>query len=283
MVEAENGSQLTPVKPLAFLPPSLDYSERFRLEGKRAVIFGAGRGMGEATAVALSSVGAEVVCVDLNHDAADEVARKVDGTALVCDVCSPESVDATFEKVHGTIDIVVDVVGMTDFVPLVDMDVSRWQKQLDVNLSQGFFITKYAAPRLTENKNGASMVFVTSIAGLLSAPYLSAYGAAKAGLSSFVRSMANELGPYGVRVNAVAPGATETPQRVRTPEERKRYFDIIPTGYINAPSDIGAVVLFLCGDLARAITGQTLTADGGASVVPPFPWGAGRTWGERGT
>jgi NAD(P)-dependent dehydrogenase (short-subunit alcohol dehydrogenase family) len=265
-------------KPLGALSPSGNFENRLRLDGARAVIFGAGRGMGEATALALRSVGADVSCVDLEYAAAEAVAAKVGGSAYTCDVRSADSVRAVLAAVGSPLDVVVDVVGMPENLFLVDMTEDQWQAQFDVNLTHAFLITKYALPSLAANPRGARMVFISSVSGLVSSPYATAYGAAKAGLTSFVRSMASELGPVGVRINAVAPGATFSAQRERTAEERRHYTDVIPTGYINDATDIASIVLFLCSDLSRSMTGQTLAADGGASVVPPFPWGPHRTW-----
>jgi NAD(P)-dependent dehydrogenase (short-subunit alcohol dehydrogenase family) len=267
--------------------PVPDYGRLLRLDGRGFIVVGAGQGMGRQTAHALASQGASVLCVDIDKQRAEEVAAEVGGVAMVADACVGEQaaeIVATAEREIGPLYGIADVVGMARYGPLVDMSDEDWDWCHDIVIRHAFLMVKHGGKVLARHGRG-SIVLVASISGVSSAPYHGAYGAAKAGLISLVRTAAVELKPHEVRVNAVAPGNTATP---RIMASQGRPLEELATGSLSAhgaPSDIAAAILFLSSDLARHVTGQTLAVDGGDLVkyphdlaAPPLP--PGKAMGE---
>ena len=172
----------------------------------------------------------------------------------------------------GGIDGVVDIIGMARYAHITEMTDEDWNWHFDVVLRHAFLAMQHAG-RAMEASGGGVMVFVASVSGITSAPRHAAYGAAKAGLMSLVRTGAVEMGPHGIRVNAVAPGVVWTP-RVSAflgPDGRERNVVNTPLRRIAQPADIAAAILFLVSDLASYVTGQTLTVDGGVGAKFPYP------------
>jgi NAD(P)-dependent dehydrogenase (short-subunit alcohol dehydrogenase family) len=172
----------------------------------------------------------------------------------------------------GRIDGLVDIVGMAARYDLVDLDEETWEWQFDIVLRHAWLAMQQGA-RAMASTGGGTMVFVASVSGISSAPRHAAYGAAKAGLMSLVRTGAVELGPAGIRVNAVAPGVVWTP-RVSAflgDEGHRRNVENTPIGRVAQPADIAAVILFLSSDLSAYVTGQTLVVDGGVGAKFPYP------------
>jgi NAD(P)-dependent dehydrogenase (short-subunit alcohol dehydrogenase family) len=165
---------------------------------------------------------------------------------------------------------IVDVIGMAQYATLLDVTDDEWAWHFDIVLRHAYLAVQLGGRLLA---SGGVMVFVASVSGLTSAPRHAAYGAAKAGLMSLVRSAAVELGPAGVRVNAVAPGVVLTP-RISVylgVEGEARNRANTPLRRVAQPADIAATILFLCSDLAAYVTGQTLVVDGGVSAKFPYP------------
>lgn len=246
-----------------------------RLDGCGFVVVGAGNGIGRATAHALRSAGAELFCVDIDEGLAETVAGEVDGTAWAADARERTEVAATVEaatKTLGQIRGFVDIVGQSRYSSLLDMSDEDFKWTTGMVLQHAFLFAQLVGRHMA-TEGGGSMVFVSSIAGVTSAPRQVAYGAAKAGLNSLVRTAAVELGGSGVRVNCVAPGTVATPRVLSTlPDEvRAGFARAIPLGALADPTDIAAAILFLSSSMARQITGQTLLVDGGASVKFPYP------------
>ena len=255
--------------------PVPDYPSLLRLDGKRFVVIGAGQGIGRQTSHALASVGARVLCVDLEQDRADTVAREVGGVAWSGDATRRADAERLFTDAReqlGGVDGVIDIVGMAQYQPLVDIDDEQWEWHFDIVLRHAWLAVQYGGRAMAE-AGGGVMVFVASVSGLTGAPMHAAYGAAKAGLISLVKSAAVELGPRGVRVNAVAPGVVWTP-RVSAflgDEGRERNAANAPLGRVALPADIAAALLFLAAPLSSYVTGQTLTVDGGVGAKFPYP------------
>ena len=250
-----------------------DYPGLLRLDGKRIVVVGAGQGIGRQTAHALASVGAKLVCVDNRDDLAKEIAEEVSGVPFVADATKREEADATVAACVsglGGIDGLVDIVGMARYSDAVETSDEDWEWTFDMVLRHAYVFSQAAAKAMTD---GGSMVFVASVSGIFSAPRHAAYGAAKAGLMSWVRSLAVELGPKGIRVNAVAPGAVWTPRisKLLGEKGREQQSRNAPLGRVAEPKDIASGILFLSSDLAGYITGQTLVVDGGVGVKFPYP------------
>jgi NAD(P)-dependent dehydrogenase (short-subunit alcohol dehydrogenase family) len=253
--------------------PVPDYPGLLRLDGKRFVVVGAGQGIGRQTAHALASVGARVMCVDNREDLAKEIAEEVGGVYCVADATKREDADETIAHCvaeFGGIDGLVDIVGMARYGNAVDTSDEDWDWTFDMVLRHAYVFSQAAAKEMTD---GGAMVFVASVSGISSAPRHAAYGAAKAGLMSWVRSLAVELGPSNIRVNAVAPGVVWTPRisQVLGEKGREQQSRNAPLGRVAETKDIASGILFLASDLAGYVTGQTLVVDGGVGVKFPYP------------
>ena len=252
-----------------------DYSARLRLDGRPFVVLGAGQGIGRQTTHALSQAGASLLCVDNDARRAEEIAREVGGVPCVADIRDREQVErviseaiAAFGSIHG----IVDIVGAARYSRFVATTDAEWEWTFDMVLRHAFLVAQVGGRAIADGGRGV-LAFVASISGLTSSPMHAAYGAAKAALMSLVRSVAVELGPRGVRVNAVAPGGTLTPRmlEVLSPEERESMAQLVPTRRMSQPSDIASGLLFVVSDLAANVTGQVLVVDGGGHIAYPYP------------
>jgi NAD(P)-dependent dehydrogenase (short-subunit alcohol dehydrogenase family) len=255
--------------------PVPDYPQLLRLDGRRFVVVGAGQGIGRQAVHALASVGARLACVDVEADRAGEVAAEVGGYAVVGDATRRADAERVFDEAAGALDGldgVVDIVGMARYATLLDVDDEEWDWHFDIVLRHAYLAVQLGGRRLAAGAGGV-MAFVASVSGLTSAPRHAAYGAAKAGLMALVRSAAVELGPSGVRVNAVAPGVVWTPRvSVALGEEgRARNEANTPLRRVAQPADIAAALLFLCSDLSSYVSGQTVVVDGGVAAKFPYP------------
>jgi NAD(P)-dependent dehydrogenase (short-subunit alcohol dehydrogenase family) len=254
--------------------PVPDYPGLLRLDGRRFVVLGAGQGIGRQASHALASVGARLACVDQDPDLAADISAEVGGTALSGNAFDRADMERMFDEAGralGGIDGVVDIIGMSRYGDLVDLTDDEWNWHFDIVLRHAFLAMQYGGRAMRDH--GGAMVFVASVSGITSAPRHSAYGAAKAGLMSLVRTGAVELGPSGIRVNAVAPGVVWTP-RVSAflgDEGERRNIVNTPLRRVAQPADIAAALLFLASDLAGYVTGQTLAVDGGVGAKFPYP------------
>lgn len=251
------------------------YADLLRLDGRGIVVVGAGQGIGRQATHALASVGAKVFCIDNQEELAKEIAAEVGGIPWVADARDRADVERTIaeaERVLGRIDGIVDIVGMARYVDLVDTTDDDWDWTFGMVLRHAFLFGQIGGRAMAASGGGA-MVFVASVSGITSAPRHSAYGAAKAGLMAYVRSIAVELGPAGVRANCVAPGVVWTPRVSGYLGEagRTRQGANTPLGRVALPADIAAAILFLASDLAGYVTGQTLVVDGGVGQKFPYP------------
>ena len=255
-----------------------DFTSLLRLDGRAFVVLGAGDGMGRQTAHALGQCGARVLCVDRDMGLAEAVAREIGGTAsaIAADVTSR----ADMEKVFSVADAdfrdafagVVDIVGMATTAPLSAIDDAAWAGQFDIVLRHAYLTIQLGGQALAKRGAG-SLTFVGSISGAVSVANQAAYGAAKAALHHLVRCAAHELGPSGVRVNAVAPGFVRTPRLLKalSPEFWEGVSRANPLRRVAIPADIAAAMLFLTSDLARYVTANILTLDGGTSSIAALP------------
>jgi len=258
--------------------PVPDYPGLLRLGGRGFVVLGAGQGIGRQAAHALAGAGARVACVDVEADRAGAVAAELDGVALTGDMTDRGQAERVLtdaaERLGGLYGI-VDIIGMAQYASLLDVTDDEWSWHFDIVLRHAYLAVQLGGRLLTERGGvpGGVMVFVASVSGLTSAPRHAAYGAAKAGLMSLVRTAAVELGPAGVRVNAVAPGVVWTPRisAYLGAEGEARNRANTPLRRVAQPADIAAAILFLSSDLAGYVTGQTLVVDGGVSAKFPYP------------
>src|SRR5271166_6366780 len=195
------------------LSTGAEYKDPSRLDGKGFVVLGAGQGIGRQTCHALSQAGARVLCVDRDRELAEAVAREIGGEAAQAEVTSRPDVEAVFVKAGDcfgdTVSGVVDIVGIADVRKLADMDDASWNRNFDLVLRHAYLAVQIGARAMA---GGGTMVFVSSMSGALSVENQAGYGVAKAALNHLVHCAAHELGPRGIRVNAVAPGFVRTPR-----------------------------------------------------------------------
>ncbi|MEV7523031.1 SDR family oxidoreductase [Streptomyces sp. NPDC091371] len=256
--------------------PVPDYTALHRLDGRNLVLLGAGNGIGRQSAHALAAAGARVLCVDVDGERAAAVAAETGGVPYACDVTRREDVRTLFKRapglLGGPVGGVVDIVGMARYAPLPELDDAGWDWHFDLVLRHAWLAVQYGGEAVAA-AGGGPLVFVASVSGLTAAPLHAAYGAAKAGLMALVRSAAVELGPRGVRVNAVAPGVVWTPRvaALLGAEGRRRNAENAPLGRVAETSDIAAALYFLASPLSSYVTGQTLVVDGGVGVKFPYP------------
>ncbi|HMD46677.1 MAG TPA: SDR family oxidoreductase [Acidimicrobiales bacterium] len=268
---------MTTVPPLPEHDPTPvpDFAARLRLDGRRFVVLGGGYGTGRQACHALSSLGATIVVVDIVEARARHVAEEVGGTAGIGDATVRDDMERLFAEaeVHlGGIDGVVDVIGLAEWGAIVDMPDEQWNAQHDITLRHVFLAVQIGGRAMAAG-SGGTMVFVSSVSGLFSSANHAAYGAGKAGLLALVQSAAEELGPRGIRVNAVVPGSVATPRI-----EALRAAGVIapwqdspsPVGPPAETSDVAAAILFLSSPMSKNISGHALVIDGGQSVRTPF-------------
>lgn len=230
-----------------------------RLEGRSALVTGAGSGIGAATAARLASDGARVFTVDLKGD----VDRQADVTDQGINARLVEEVVAR----HGGLDILVPCAGITGFHELEGHDDAFFDRVMEINVTAVFRLIRDAVPALKQSKHGR-IVTIGSTLSRFGDSGLTAYGASKHAVLGMTRSIAAELGPFGVTVNCLQPGAIETPMTAPAfsamPEFRDYWEKKAALGRLGQPEDIADVIAFLCSDDARFMSGQGFFVDGGA-------------------
>ncbi len=240
------------------------------LDGRRAVVTGGAAGLGRATCLRLAAEGAVVAVLDRRAEYAREVADAVSGESFGVDVTDAAAVEATIAaaaSAMGGIDLLVNNAGVGWMHPFVDTSPEKWQRVIDVNLSGTSNCLRSAIPFLRQG--AGSVINVASISGVRPSAGEAPYAASKAGVVAMTASLALELGPE-IRVNAVSPGPIDTgllrPLFERYSSEKERYAAATPLGRIAEPEDVADVIVFLCSDLARFLTGQNLVVDGGITL-----------------
>ena len=246
--------------------------------GKTVLVTGGGAGIGRATAESFGRAGASIVVAEINEERAADVRAALDGAGVdnlvsVTDVTDRASVDALIQQVDqrfGGLDVLVNNVG--DFLGIIkpfefytDDDIDRVYA---VNLKSVMLVSRAAIPLLRKRGAGGSIISVSSIEAFRGIPNTVVYSAMKHGITGFTRSLALELGPEGIRVNAIAPETTDTPQvpvHAMIADEHKHHTSRwIPLGRFGTPEDMAGTALFLASGLAGWITGATINVDGGA-------------------
>jgi NAD(P)-dependent dehydrogenase (short-subunit alcohol dehydrogenase family) len=246
------------------------------LKNKVIVITGARRGMGKAHAILAAKSGAQVVVADIIEDDCQKVVEEIKATggealAVKCDVTKKDEVDnmiATTMDKWGKIDVLVNNAGIVQFKSFLEMTENDWDKTLDVNLKGQFLCAQTCVKEMIKQKSG-SIVNIASIEmgqvgkGMA---YLSHYSASKGGVVAFTQALAVELAPYNIRVNAVAPGAINTPisegQNV-DPKMMEATMASIPMKRVGQPEEVSKLVLFLASEDSSYMTGSTVVIDGG--------------------
>jgi NAD(P)-dependent dehydrogenase (short-subunit alcohol dehydrogenase family) len=249
------------------------------LSGKVALVTGASSGIGAATAIVLAELGAKVaLSYHSNKAGAEEVRDKIlaaGGTAIAvhADVRQTADIVSLVKRSVdelGPIDILVNNAGsLVERMRILEVNPERWDEILNLNLKSAVLCAKAVAASMIERKKGA-IINVASIAGRNGGgPGAGAYAAAKGGLISYTKSLAKELAPHGVRVNAISPGVIETPfhEVFSTPEMMRNFVAAIPLGRVGTPLECAKVIAFLASDAATYIVGETIEVNGGLLML----------------
>lgn len=250
-----------------------------RLDGKLAIITGGGSGIGEATAHAFAQAGATVVVTGRRLEPLEVVAKATGGHAIACDVSDHASVQAMFAealKITGRVDVLLNNAGGPGpIAPVAEVDMADWVTCLNINLVGAMYCLQEAAKIMTAQKSG-SIINMSSLMGIQGYPMRSAYVASKFALIGITETMARELGPAGVRVNALMPGAvsganmdrilkrrSEAEGRPVADIERENYTDVAALKRWVSPEEVGRAALYYASDLSSAITGDKMKVDCG--------------------
>ncbi len=256
------------------------------LAGKAALVIGGGFGIGRESSILLGRAGANVMVADLDIGRAEGVrdeltAMGVKAAAISGDVTKKAEAEAIVDaaiKFHGSLEVLINMVGLAEWGTLMMIDEAVWERQFAINLNHHIYVGTHAARYMIDNKIAGRMAFVASVSGIYGAPYHPAYGASKAGLMSLVRTMSQEWGEHGIRVNAVAPDVIATPRvavgfESRGIDEAARNKtaadELVSLKRFGQPFEIAAPLVFLCSDWAGFMTGQTLIVDGGVNAAFP--------------
>lgn len=247
-----------------------------RLDNKAALVTGAAQGFGLGIAETFAREGAKVALIDLNKKAAEEAAHRIGGGAIAlgCDVSEGSQVEAAAQQIilaFGRLDIIVNNAGTTHRnKPMLEVSEEEFDRIFAVNVKSIYLTTRAVLPHFRQI-GGGNILNIGSTAGLRPRPGLTWYNASKGAVNLLSKSMAVELAPDRIRVNALAPVAGETPLLASfmgedTPEKRAAFKATIPWGRLSTPQDIANAALFLCSDEADMITGVVLEVDGGRCV-----------------
>jgi gluconate 5-dehydrogenase len=254
--------------------------DKFRLDGRRALVTGGSRGLGRAIAQALAEAGADLVLVGRDEETLQQaraelaaLGRRVE--VLPADLTDPAAVERMCAAVlaeHGPIDILVNNVGgRRENVPVVEQRLEDWQRLMDLNLTSAFLCTRHLGGAMLPRRRGR-VINIASICGQVATRNIHGrhYETAKAALAGFTRAVAADWAPHGVTVNAIAPGGFMTDANRRwfreRPALRQEIEAVIPMGRLGEPEEIGPLAVYLAGDASAYMTGAVLTIDGGYTL-----------------
>jgi len=251
-----------------------------KLKDQVALITGAGRGIGEAIALAFAREGARVAVADVDAKTATATARRLGarGLALQMDVASKGSVDdgfAAIDRKWGRVDIAVTNAAIEPIVPFLELDEATWDRIIDTNLKGTFLVAQAAARRMARRRRGV-IITLSSVNAEVARPESAAYAATKGGVRQLTKAMAISLAPYGIRVNAIGPGTVVTGltrHLLRNRKWKDAVYARTPMQRVAEPREIGEVAVFLASSMSSYMTGSTVYVDGGRlalnGMMPP--------------
>jgi NAD(P)-dependent dehydrogenase (short-subunit alcohol dehydrogenase family) len=262
------------------------YRDLFRLDGKTALVLGAASGIGKASAEALAALGATVICADRNREGVEATSREIGMTGRaevhVLDAGNAEAVKAlavAIETTHKHLDIAVTTPAIHVRKLMLDYTDEEYDRVADLNLRGTFYFLR-AFGRMMVKQRGGSLIASSSVRATTLEPGLAIYGATKAGIIQMVRGLASEVGPHGVRVNAIVPSIVET-ALVAPLKARPEIWNALGAHTVfnrwAKPSEVGAAIAFLASDAASYITGTALLVDGGWTAIDGPPTGLTKT------
>ncbi len=251
----------------------------FDLTGKVAIVTGSTKGIGKASAEALAEHGAKVAISSRKQDACDEVAAAInaefgEGTAIgvaanISDKAGLQNLVDQTRAAFGPIDVLVcNAASNPYYGPMAGIEDAQFRKILDNNIVSNHWLINMVAPAMVERRDG-SIVIVSSIAGIRGTPVIGAYGISKAADMALARNLAHELGPYGVRINCIAPGLVKTDfarALWENPERAKETNARVPLRRIGEPDEIAGAVVYLASAASAFMTGQAMVIDGGVTI-----------------
>ena len=266
-------------------PRDLTLAELYDLTGQVAVVTGAARGIGLAIVNRFAEAGATLVLADIDAEtvrSAGDAIRQRGGTASEC-VSDVSTVAGAVEPVraakaaYGRVDVLVNNAGIYPMVPCLDLSEQVWDRTLDLNLKGLFFAAQAAAGEMADSGRGGAIINIASVDAFKPIGNLVHYDASKGGVVMLTKSLAKELGPRGVRVNAIAPGGIETPGAAQTElplppgvdaeEMLRRMLAALPLGRMGQPDDVARLALFLASPASAYMTGSTVVVDGGMLIA----------------
>jgi len=246
------------------------------LKGKVVIITGARQGMGKADALLFAKNGAKVTVADISQEECQLVVEEIEksggeGLALKCDVANEKEIEEMVKKTvdkFGKVDILVNNAGICQFKPFLEMTEEEWKKTLDINLKGYFLCAREAAKEMIKHKSGAIVNIASVVMGQIGMGMagLAHYSASKGGIAALTKTLALELAQYNIRVNAIAPGAIDTPMAASAKADQKtleQILAVIPLHRMGKPEEIASTVLFLTSDASSYITGSIVVVDGG--------------------
>ncbi len=242
-----------------------------RLRNKVALVTGAGRGIGQAIALAFAWEGARVAVADIDPRTAAATARRLGRKALaltvdVADAASVRSAFAAIDRAWGRVDVAVNNAAIEPIVPFLELTEAQWDRVLGVNLKGAFLVSQGAARRMVKARRGGVIINISSVNAVVARPESVAYAASKGGIRQLTTATAVALAPYGIRVNAIGPGTVVTGltrHLLKDPEWTWRTLARTPIGRTAEPREIAEVAVFLASDASSYMTGSTVYVDGG--------------------
>jgi NAD(P)-dependent dehydrogenase (short-subunit alcohol dehydrogenase family) len=250
-------------------------AQLFALDGKVAVVTGAGGGIGRWFAAGLAAAGAAVLLTDVDESSLAEACRSLDASgmahaSLVADLAADDSIDRIVEeavRALGRLDVLVNNAAINRRMPILDVDRDTWDRIVDIDLRVPYFLAQRAAREMIDQGDGGSIINVSSLNAFYALEHISIYGPAKAGLSQLTRVMAVEWAQHGIRANAIAPGFMDTPLAApiwADPDIKRWIMNRVPIERAGRPDELVGICLLLASDAGSFISGQTFAVDGGA-------------------